>query len=250
MKAVILAGGEGTRLHPLTVITNKHLLPLYDKPVISYAVDKIIAAGIKDIMIIAAPHHISHFEKLFGSGEGSTIVYGIQHEPKGIAHGLKVARDFVGTDDCVLWLGDGIVEDDISDHLRNFTGGAKVFLKKVPDPARFGVAMVDVADKTGKHLKVREIIEKPANPQSDLAVIGVYIYDNSVWKKMEGQPVSARGEYEITYLNNKYIDEGKLAAVMLEKPWFDVGTFESLYTAGSYMRDKKMNGGKGGDKKK
>lgn len=232
MKAVILAGGEGTRLQPLTLVTNKHLLPLYDRPVISYAVEKLRAAGIEDIMIISSPQYIESFKRLIGTGKDGRIKYAVQHEPKGIAHGLHIAKDHIGDDHCLLWLGDGIVEDDIVSHIKNFKKGAKVFLKKVKDPERFGVATVD------KKMRVKEIIEKPANPKSDFAVVGVYMYDNSVFDKMINQPVSARGEYEITYINNRYVDEGSLEAVILKKPWFDIGSIESLFEASHYMKKK------------
>lgn len=241
MKAVILAGGDGTRLYPLTAVTNKHLLPLYNKPVIYYAVEKLTDAGIDKIMVVSSPRHIEHFVSLLGSGEqfrkdnhksNIQIVYGIQDKPQGIAHALSIAKDFIDDEECILWLGDGIVEDDISGYIKSFKGGACVFLKKVKDPGRFGVATV------GKDNTVKEIIEKPKNPKSDLAVIGVYIYDNTVFKKMKGQEASKRGEFEITHVNNKYIEEGTLRAVTLKKSWFDIGTFESLHEAGIYMRKK------------
>lgn len=235
MKAVILAGGEGTRLYPLTVVvTNKHLLPLYNKPVISYAVDKLVESGIKDIMIISSPQHIGQFVTLFDAYKECSITYGVQRAAKGIADGLRVAKDFIGTDNCLLWLGDGIVEDDIRLHIKNFTSGSKIFLKAVPDPSRFGVAHIDAKGR------VTKIVEKPKKPKSNLAVVGVYLYDNTVFDKMKNQPLSLRGEYEITYVNNKYIEEGSLEAAVLRKKWFDIGTFESLFEASSYMRKKEL----------
>ncbi|OGF62468.1 hypothetical protein A2926_01940 [Candidatus Giovannonibacteria bacterium RIFCSPLOWO2_01_FULL_44_40] len=241
MKAVILAGGDGTRLHPLTLVTNKHLLPVYNKPVIYYAIEKLAAAGVDKIMVVTSPRQVEHFVNLLGSGQNfkskntgkqTQIVYGIQNEPRGIAEGLWIAKDYISNDNCVLYLGDNIVEDDIGEHVANFKDGATIFLKKVEDPVRFGVASVD---KMGN---VLEIEEKPKNPKSNLAVVGVYIYDNSVFNKMTGQPKSARGEYEITYVNNKYIEEGTLKSVLLKKDWFDVGTSESLFAAGNFMRNK------------
>ncbi|MDB5195574.1 MAG: Glucose-phosphate thymidylyltransferase [Parcubacteria group bacterium] len=241
MKGVILAGGSGTRLQPVTLATNKHLFPVYDKPVIYYAIEKLFAAGIDKIMIVTSGEHIGDFVKLLGSGQhfkrpqgGQVqIVYAIQNEPNGVAYGLYIAKEYVGTEDCALFLGDNIFEDEIESHIKSFSGGARVFLKKVPDPERFGVATVDSSGK------VTAIEEKPMKPASDLAVTGLYLYDATVFDKMLDQQKSARGEYEITYLNNKYIAEGTLDAVMLEKEWFDVGTFDSLLDAGEYMRTKK-----------
>jgi glucose-1-phosphate thymidylyltransferase len=243
MKGVILAGGNGTRLHPLTKITNKHLLPLYNKPVIFHAVEKLVDAGIDKIMIVASPQYIEDFVSVLGSGVHFTsqntgkqvqIIYGIQNEPSGIADGLWIAKDFVGTDDVILHLGDNIIFDNIAEHIRNFKNGAKVFLKKVSDPERFGVARVD------KRGRIVEIIEKPKEHVSDLAVAGIYLYDNSVFSRMVGMPKSDRGEYEITWVNNRFIDTGELEAAFIEGEWFDVGTFDSLLAASQYV--KKMHG--------
>jgi glucose-1-phosphate thymidylyltransferase len=241
MKGIILAGGKATRLYPLTLVTNKHLLPVYDKPVIYYAIEKLVAAGVDRIMIVTSPHHLDGFVRLLGSGQNFIsrktkkqiqIVYGIQNEASGIADGLYIAKDYVGTDNCVLYLGDNVIEDDIETYIKNFKNGALVFLKKVRDPERFGVATVD------KDGKVKKIEEKPKKPESNLAAIGLYIYDNTVFNKMVGQSKSKRGEYEITYVNNKYIAEEKLKAVMLKKEWFDIGTFDSLVAASVYKRNK------------
>lgn len=242
MKGIILAGGSGTRLHPLTAATNKHLLSLYDKPVIYYAVKKLVDAGIDQIMIITNPQHIEDFVKLLGSGmdfiskntgKQIQIAYTIQNKPHGIAHALYVARDYIGTDSCILYLGDNIFEDDIRSHVRNFKSGAGVFLKEMRNPNRFGVANL------GKGGKVLSIEEKPKKPKSNFAVTGLYLYDNTVLAKLKRQNRSARGEYEITTINNKYIAEGKLKSVILKKEWFDIGTFDSLLDASLYMRAKK-----------
>lgn len=241
MKGVILAGGRATRLYPLTLVTNKHLLPVYNKPVIHYAIEKLVSAGIDRIMIVTSPNHIEGFIGLLGSGQNFVskkngkqiqIVYGIQDNPTGIADGLYIAKDYVGNDNCVLYLGDNIFEDDINQYIKNFKRGALIFLKNVPDPERFGIAVVD------KKGNVINIEEKPKKPKSNLAVTGLYIYDNSVYKKMTGQPKSARGEYEITYVNNKYIKEGKMKASFLKKEWFDIGTIDSLMQASNYMKNK------------
>lgn len=240
MKGVILAGGRATRLHPLTLVTNKHLLPVYNKPVIYYAIEKLISAGIDRIMIVTSPQHMEDFVSLLGSGQNFIskingkqiqIVYGIQNEPNGIAAGLYIAKDYIGDDNCLLYLGDNIIEDNLDEHIRNFKEGAMVFLKKVDEPHRFGVAVID---KKGNILKIEE---KPKRPKTDLAVAGIYIYDNTVFDKMIGQKKSERGEYEITNLNNKYIKEKKLKATILKKDWFDVGTFDSLLKASNYMKD-------------
>jgi len=239
MKGVILAGGRATRLYPLTLVTNKHLLPIYDKPVIYYAIEKLVAAGIDRIMIVTSPEHIEGFVRLLGSGQDFSsnqkkgqiqIVYGIQNRPTGIAQGLWIAKDYIGDDNCTLYLGDNIFEDDITPYVKNFDSGAFVFLKKVKDPKRFGVATID---KSGR---VLNITEKPKRPSSDLAVTGLYIYDNTVFDKIIDQPMSQRGEYEITYVNNEYLKEKRLRACILKKNWFDVGTFDSLLKASMFQK--------------
>lgn len=240
IKGVILAGGNGTRLHPLTIATNKHLLPLYNKPVIYHAIEKLVEAGIDRIMIVSSPEYSPLFVKLLRSGTAFVspktgkqiqIVYGIQNEPNGLAYGLCIAKEYVGEDDCILYLGDNIIEDDISTHVKNFKGGATVFLKEVPNPEQFGVAHM-------KGDRVVKVVEKPKNPKSNLAVIGVYIYENEVFKKMLKQRPSARGEYEITWVNDQYAREGKLNAIKLKGAWFDIGSFDSLFEASHYMRQK------------
>lgn len=246
MKGVILAGGFGTRLYPVTKVINKHLLPVFSKPVIYHGIEKLVEAGIDKIMIITNPQFIEGFVNLLGSGQDFIsqktgkqiqIVYGIQNEPSGIAQGLWIAKDYVGNDNCVLYLGDNIFEDNISEYVKQFKEGAVVFLKKVKDPKRFGVAIIDGDNK------VIEIEEKPQNPKSNFAVTGLYIYDNTVFDKMIGQPKSERGEYEITYINNLYIKERKLKAVKLQKEWFDIGTFESLLAASKFYETKSKTSG-------
>lgn len=242
MKAVILAGGSGTRLHPLTLVTNKHLLPVFNKPVIYYAIEKLVDAGITKIMVVTSPHHIDAFVKLLGSGQHFVpksgiakqiqIVYGIQNEPNGIAYGLFIAEDYIGKDDCVLFLGDNIFLDDITPAIKKFKGGATVFLKKVPDPKRFGIAEVD---RMGKIISLEE---KPLKPKSNLAVTGLYIYDNSVFKKIKKVSKSARGEYEITSVNSLYLEEGTLRSHMLKKEWFDIGNIEALHKASLFMKKR------------
>ena len=243
MKGVILAGGKATRMHPLTLVTNKHLLPVYDKPVIYYGIEKLVEAGIDKIMIVTSPHHLNNFVDLLGSGQNFKskntgkqiqIVYGIQNEPGGLAQGLCIAKEYVGGDSCVLYLGDNIFEEDLTNRIKAFKGGALIFLKKTAEPERFGIATID------KNGKVLNIEEKPKKPKSNLAVTGIYIYDNSVFRKMNGQKPSERGEYEITFVNNKYIEENNLKYILLEKEWFDIGTFDSLLKASNYMKEKEM----------
>ncbi len=241
-KAIILAGGSGTRLRPLTNATNKHLLPLYDRPVIHHVIERLVQAGISRIMIVTSPDHIDSFVRALGSGEHwkpvdtnekqIQITYGIQNEPKGIAQGLYIARDYIGDEPCILQLGDNYLEDDIRPHLNSFDSGATVFLKKVPDPYRFGIATL------GKNGEVLKIDEKPKHPKSDLAVAGLYFFDATVFDKMADQKPSARGEYEITYILNKYIQEGTLRAVLLKKKWSDIGTIESLIETSNHVRSK------------
>jgi len=240
-KAVVLAGGSGTRLHPLTHATNKHLLALYNKPVIYHAIDRLVAAGITRIMVVTSPTHIDSFVRALGSGEhwkpttGESqiqISYGIQNKPGGIAQGLYIARDYVGDEPVLLYLGDNYIEEDLRPHVRDFEGGAKVFLKEVADPERFGVAAID------KHGKVTSIEEKPKKPKSNLAVTGVYLFDETVFDKMADQKPSARGEYEITYINNKYLKEGTLRAVTMRGYWRDIGTVESLLEVANHLHKK------------
>jgi glucose-1-phosphate thymidylyltransferase len=234
MKGVILAGGKATRLYPLTLVTNKHLLPVYDKPVIYYAIENLVSFGVTKIMIVTSPHHLDNFVGLLGSGKnfGVEIVYGIQDEPGGLAQGLKIAEEYVGADSCVLHLGDNIFAEDVSSHIKKFKGGALIFLKDVKDPTQFGVAEIDAKGQ------VKSIDEKPAKPKSNFAVTGLYVYDNSVFKRMIGQKKSARGEYEIGDINNSYITDKKLTSVILKKEWFDVGTIDKLSEASNYMRDR------------
>lgn len=242
MKAVILAGGSGTRLHPLTLVTNKHLLPIYDKPVIYYAIEKLVDAGISKVMVVTAPHHIDSFVRLLGSGQNfvpktSTakqiqIVYGIQNEPNGIAYGLFIAEDYIGRDSCVLFLGDNIIVDDITPAIKQFKKGATVFLKKVTDPRRFGVATLD------RKGKITSIEEKPNKPKGNLAVAGLYVYDNTVFEKIRKIPKSERGEYEITDVNKLYLKDGALNLHMLKEEWFDIGTVEALHKASRFMKKR------------
>ena len=236
MKGVILAGGLGTRLKPITNVTNKHLLPVYNKPMIYYPLQTLIDAGIKDILIVSGPEHSGHFLRLLGSGKnfGVKLTYEIQEEPKGIAHALSLVENFVEGEPFVVILGDNIFEDDISEFVKEFEkmeSGACVFLKEVPDANRFGVAEVD-----GN--KIVSIEEKPKNPKSNYATVGLYMYDGTVFDVIRALKPSARGQYEITDVNNAYLKKGQLKYFILKGFWSDAGTFESLFRATTFVKEK------------
>ena len=229
IKGVILAGGTGSRLYPCTKITNKHLLPVYNKPMIYYPLYTLINAGIKDILIISGIEHAGDFLKLLGSGKdfGVRLTYEIQDEAAGIAQALSLAEDFVDADKLVAILGDNIFEDDIKKHVFDFSysfDGAKIFLKRIPDANRFGVAEI----KNGKIVGVEE---KPKKPKSNYAVAGLYMYDRRVFNIIKNLKPSKRGEYEITDVNNEYIKKRQMSYTILKGFWSDAGTFDSLLRA-------------------
>ncbi|HPS90391.1 MAG TPA: sugar phosphate nucleotidyltransferase [Methanosarcina vacuolata] len=226
MKGVILAGGTGSRLYPLTKVTNKHLLPVYDKPMIYYPIETLINAGIKDIMIVSGRGHAGHFLELLGSGvdHGVHFTYEIQEKAGGIAQALSLAEYFADGDSVTVVLGDNIFQDNIEEDVTNFNSGAKIFLKEVPDAHRFGVAEL-------KGKKVIGIEEKPKEPKSNFAVTGLYIYDSDVFDAIKTLKPSGRGELEITDVNNYYINKGEMGYGVLEGFWSDAGTFESLLRA-------------------
>jgi len=231
MKGVILAGGTGSRLYPLTKVTNKHLLPVYDKPMIYYPIETLINAGIKDVMIVSGRGHAGHFLELLGSGadHGVHFTYEIQEKAGGIAQALSLAEDFVDGDSVTVILGDNIFQDNIKENVTNFNNGAKIFLKEVPDAHRFGVAEL-------KDEKVIGIEEKPKNPKSNFAVTGLYIYDSEVFNAIKTLKPSGRGELEITDVNNYYISKGAMEYGILDGFWSDAGTFESLLRAGMLIK--------------
>lgn len=234
MKGIILAGGSGTRLRPLTQVTSKQLLPIYNKPMIYYPLETLMKAGIKNIMIIVAPDHAGDFLKLLGSGKefGCDFVYEIQDKPAGLAEAFIIGQHFIADDSVTLALGDNLYEDDFAESINSFVSGGRVFAKKVSDPERFGVVEFD-EDK-----KAISIEEKPENPKSDYAVTGLYIYDNSVVEKAKSLKPSPRGELEITDLNNLYLNEGTLDVAFVEGKWFDTGTFESMHEATEFARKR------------
>jgi glucose-1-phosphate thymidylyltransferase len=230
MKGIILAGGLGTRLHPLTKITNKHLLPVYDKPMIFYPIGTLINAGITDIMIVTGGNHAGDFLRLMGNGKEfglKHINYTYQEGEGGIADALSLAEYFADGDSICVVLGDNIIERNITKAVHDFKEqgeGAKILLKEVPDPERFGVAEVDKG-------KLVNIVEKPKQPRSNLAVIGIYLYDGRVFDIVKTLKPSDRGELEITDVNNAYVEEGTMSWEMLDGWWTDAGTFESLLRA-------------------
>lgn len=238
MKGVILAGGTGSRLFPLTKVTNKHLLPVYDEPMIYYPLKTLINAGIKDILIVSGKGHVGHFLELLGSGSefGVRLSYDIQKEAGGIAQALSLARGFADGDSVTVILGDNIFEDNVKEAVQSFRKGARIFLKPVTDAQRFGVA--DVDSETGQ---VRGIEEKPKQPKSDLAVTGLYIYDNSVFDIIRTLKPSGRGELEITDVNNSYLKAESLSYSLLNGYWTDAGTFESLFRASELVKKTKTD---------
>jgi glucose-1-phosphate thymidylyltransferase len=226
MKGVILAGGTGTRLFPLTKVTNKHLLPVGKEPMIFNPIKQLISADIKDILVVTSKEHMGEVVRLLGSGKefGCDFTFKVQEEAKGIAHALLLAENFANGDQITVLLGDNIATHSIRTYVLNFmnqNSGAKVLLKKVTDPERYGVAALD-------EMKVVEIEEKPEKPRSNYAVIGIYMYDNKVFDIIRTITPSARGEYEITSVNNKYVEQNELTYDILEGEWTDAGTFESL----------------------
>jgi glucose-1-phosphate thymidylyltransferase len=235
MKGIILAGGAGSRLYPLTKVTNKHLLPVGKYPMIYYPIYKLKEAGIFDIMIITGKEHMGSVVSLLGSGYdlGLEFTYRIQDQPGGIAQALSLAGDFVGNDRCVVILGDNIFSDNIRRFAATYLqqpAGAKVLLKEVPDPERYGVPELQGDYIIG-------IEEKPGNPKSNYCVTGIYMYDAEVFEIIRTLKPSGRGELEITDVNNAYIKAGSLTYDIITGWWTDAGTFESIYRANEYVRD-------------
>ncbi len=229
LKGVILAGGKGLRLYPLTKVTNKHLLPVGREPMICNPIRKLIEAGIHDILIITSTEQMGSIVNLLGSGSefGCHFTYKVQEKAEGIAHALSLAEDFAGNHKIVVILGDNITTGSLKEHVEKFRRqekGAQVLLKKVEDPQRYGVAAID------EH-QVIEIEEKPHKPKSNYAVIGYYMYDPSVFEIIRNLSPSARGEYEITDVNNEFIKREQLTYNFLDGEWTDAGTFESLHHA-------------------
>jgi len=236
MKGIILAGGAGTRLHPLTKVTSKQLLPVYNKPMIYYPLNTLLKAGIKDILVIVSPQHADDFIKLLGSGSDfdARFSYQVQDKPEGLAQAVILAEDFLDDESCALILGDNIFTDCLSEAVKNFESGAKIFAKKVHDPERFGVVEMD------DNGKVISLEEKPLQPKSNYAQTGFYLYDNRAVSFAKSLKPSARGELEIVDLNNKYFKLGDLQSEVIEGEWIDAGTFESLHRASIIVREHEL----------
>ena len=230
MKGVILAGGLGSRLHPLTKVTNKHLLPVFDKPMIYYPLETLVRGGIRDILIVTGGNSAGDFLKLLGNGKNfglKHIHYTYQEGEGGIAEALSLAEHFAEGEKIVVVLGDNIIEDNISAYVERFENqprGARIFLKKVPDPERFGVAVF-------RNKKIVEIVEKPKKPASFYAVAGLYMYDSQIFNIVKTLKPSRRGELEISDVNNIYLEKNQLEYDTLKGYWTDAGTFESLMRA-------------------
>ena len=234
MRGIILSGGSGSRLRPLTKVTSKQLLPIYNRPMIYYPLNTLIKAGIKEILIIVSPERAGDYLNLLGSGKefGVKFTYEIQDKPEGLAQAFIIGENFIDNEDVVMILGDNIFEDDFSEEIINFKGGAKVFAKKVSDPERFGVVKFD------KQMKAEKIIEKPKEYLSNHAVTGLYIYDHRVVDVAKQIKASERGELEITDVNNWYLEKGELEVALVNGEWLDAGTFDSLLRAQNFAKEK------------
>lgn len=237
MKGIILAGGSGTRLHPLTLAISKQLMPVYDKPMIYYPLSTLMLAGINEVLIISTPHDLPHFKKLLGDGSslGCQFTYAEQAIPNGLAQAFVIGEEFIGKDDVALVLGDNIFfGSNMGELLKSNTqpNGGVVFAYHVSDPERYGVVEFDQA------MNALSIEEKPIKPLSNYAVPGLYFYDNSVVKIAKSIAPSARGEYEITDVNKVYLEQGRLKVGVLNRgtAWLDTGTFESLMQAGQFVQ--------------
>jgi glucose-1-phosphate thymidylyltransferase len=237
MKGIILAGGSGTRLHPLTLAVSKQLMPIYDKPMIYYPLSILMQAGIKEILIITTPHDLPQFQKLLGNGShlGCQFEYAIQPEPNGLAQAFVIGEKFIGNDSVALILGDnifhGVGMDELLKENVNPSGGV-VYAYHVSDPERYGVVEFDA------EMNVVSIEEKPSSPKSNYAVPGLYFYDNSVIEIAKNLQPSARGEYEITDVNAEYLKRNQLKVAVLSRgtAWLDTGTFTSLMQAGQFVQ--------------
>jgi len=236
-KGIILSGGEATRLRPATYVTSKQLLLVYDKPMIFYPLQTLMMAGIRDILLIVSPQYAGHYVRLLGDGKewGIKLSYAIQPEPEGLAQAFIIGEGFVGKDNVAMILGDNIFIDNFRDEIRDFKSGGKIFVKKVPDPERFGVAVFNNG-------KVSKIVEKPQDRISEFAITGLYLYDSRVCEFAKEVKPSERGELEITDLHNRYLELGELDVHEVKGRWLDAGTFDSLLEAGNLMKQVKEAG--------
>lgn len=235
MKGVVLAGGSGTRLRPTTRVINKHVIPIYDKPMIYYPVNTLVEAGIDRILVVSSAEHIGTYVELLETEEDfdAEFDYRVQAEPKGIAHAVSLAEGYV-EEEFVVVLGDNVVLDDVSEKITPLEDGtARIFLRRVDHPPEYGIATV-------RNGTVVDLEEKPDDPQSDTAVIGLYVYDSSVFDVIADLEPSHRGEYEITDVNEHYMREGELEHAFVESEWFDAGTPEGVFQASKRVRDSRQ----------
>ena len=246
MKGVILAGGSGTRLHPLTRITNKHLLPIYDRPMVNYAIEALVQAGVTELMLVTGGTHAGEFFRLLGNGHEygiDRLFYAYQDSAGGIAEALGLAERFVDRDRCVVMLADNVVERSLKSSVRNFeaqAGGARILLSPVGDPAHLRHLGVPALEGD----RVVNIVEKPEDPPSDYAVTGIYFYDESVWKVIPTLEPSGRGELEITDVNNAFVQRGAMEYDVLEGFWGDAGeSIDAYYEVNDFVRTHGVNKG-------
>ncbi len=231
MKGIVLAGGKGTRLLPLTKFTNKHLLPIYDRPMIFFPLATLRESGVREVLIVTDGKYLADFKKILKNFPGLKISFALQKKPDGIAGALRLAEKFAAGENIAVILGDNIFEANFKKDVCEFQSGAQVFLKKVADPERFGVAEI-------RGTRVSKIIEKPKNPKSDLAVVGLYFFDKNVFDIIRKMNPSKRGELEITDVNNFYLQQKSLICSKIKGFWTDAGTFESLAAATKLVREK------------
>jgi glucose-1-phosphate thymidylyltransferase len=239
MKGLILAGGMGTRLRPLTKITNKHLLPVYNKPMILYPLETLKSSGINDIMIVCGREHAGHFMNFLGSGKefGVKLSYALQDKDNGgIADAISYAEDFSDNEDMAVILGDNLFDSNFKKEVMDFSGGAMVFFKRVLDPQRFGVPVFN-KDQS----KLLKIEEKPKKPKSQFAQVGFYVYDNRIFKIIKTLKPSERGELELTDVNNVYINKGQMTFSIIKGDWLDAGTIDSLLKASNAIAKREKN---------
>ncbi len=234
MRGIILAGGRATRLRPCTKVTSKGLLPVYNRPMIYYPLNTLLSAGIREILIIISPEHAGDYLRLLGSGKqfGARFTYEVQEEPRGLAEAFIIGETFIGEENVAMILGDNIFADDVSEDIKSFQKGGRIFAKPVHDPERFGVVEID---EKGQALSIEE---KPEQPKSNLCITGLYVYDSRVVDIAAACVPSKRGELEITDLHRWYMEKGELDVRMLNEEWIDAGTFESLYEAQTLAKNK------------
>lgn len=235
MKGVLICGGTGSRLRPLTEVTNKSLLPVYDQPLIFYPLNTLLKAGVREILVISGPEHLGQMADFLGSGDryGCSFTFKVQDRPGGIAQALGLAEDFAGSENICAILGDNIYVDSLVEPIQQFTGGGHVFLKSVKDPERFGVAQM-------KDQHIIGIEEKPEQPKSNLALTGCYMFDHRCFEVIKNLKPSKRGELEITDVANWYAQKQELTYTTLEREWIDAGTIESLHQAAVLVRSLKL----------